>query len=155
METIVLFERLGLAIEISAIVGMTTFALGVLVVIGSQTFAVAGGVTLVALLASRHALHTFMRTLTWEELRSGIIFLAMILVILLIIPAQRLISFGGLSLSDIWALVAMLTGVSFTGYLALRTFGEKMGQILAGGLGGIISSQADKFPPQQTVIVLQ
>lgn len=126
----------------STIVGMTTFALGVLAVIGSQPFAVAGGVTLVALLASRHTLHTFMRTLTWEELRSGIIFLAMIFVILPVIPAQRLTYFGGLSLSDIWVLVVMLTGLSFTGYLALRTFGEKLGQILAGGLGGLISSTA-------------
>lgn len=126
----------------STVVGMTTFALGVLAVIGSQPFAVAGGVTLVALLASRHALHTFMRTLTWEELRSGIIFLAMIFVILPIIPGQRLKYFGGLSLSDIWTLVVLLTGISFTGYLALRIFGEKLGQILAGGLGGVISSTA-------------
>lgn len=126
----------------STIVAMTTFALGVVAVIGDDTFAAAGGVTLVCVLASRHILHAFMRALKWEELRSAIIFLAMVCVVWPLIPAQRLNYLGGLSLSDIWTLVVLLAGISFAGYLALRLMGERLGQILAGGLGGLISSTA-------------
>ncbi|NKB79409.1 MgtC/SapB family protein [Ochrobactrum daejeonense] len=126
----------------SVIAAMATFALGVLAVLGNQTFAAAGGVALVSLLASRHVLHAFMRALTWEELRSAIIFLAMIYVVWPVIPAQKLNYFGGLSLSDIWTLVMLLAGISFAGYVALRLLGGKLGQILAGGLGGLVSSTA-------------
>ncbi|MCX8998161.1 DUF4010 domain-containing protein [Rhizobiaceae bacterium BDR2-2] len=124
----------------SVVAAMSTFALGALAVSGSQTLAAAGGVTLAAVLASRGVLHGFMRTLTWTELRSAIIFLAMAFVILPIIPVEPVGPFGGISPAGTWKLVVLLAGVSFIGYAAVKAFGPTQGELLAGAVGGLISS---------------
>lgn len=124
----------------SAIAGMATFALGALAALGSPSLAAAGGVALVAILASREVLHGFMRTLTWNELRSAIIFLAMTFIVLPLIPARPIGPFGGISPADTWMLVILLAGISFCGYVAVKAFGTGRGELLAGAVGGLISS---------------
>ncbi len=124
----------------SVIAAMSTFALGALAVLGSQSLAAAGGVALVSILASREVLHGFMRTLTWNELRSAILFLAMTFIVLPLIPARAIGPFGGISPADIWMLVILLAGISFCGYVAVKAFGTSRGELLAGAVGGLISS---------------
>lgn len=124
----------------SVVAAMATFALGALAVSGSQTLAAAGGVTLAAVLASRGVLHAFMRTLTWEELRSAIIFLAMAFIVLPIIPADPVGPFGGISPAATWKVVILLAGVSFIGYASVKALGPARGELLAGAVGGLASS---------------
>lgn len=124
----------------SVIAAMSTFALGALAVLGSLSLAAAGGVALVSILASREVLHGFMRTLTWNELRSAIVFLAMTFIGLPLVPTRAIGPFGGISPADIWLLVILLAGISFCGYVAVKAFGSSRGELLAGTVGGLISS---------------
>lgn len=126
----------------SVIAAMATFALGALAVLGNLRIAAAGGVALVAVLASRDVLHAFMRTLTWNELRSAIIFLAMAFIVLPVLPVAPVGPFGGVSPAETGMLVILLAGVSFIGYVAVRALGEVRGELLAGAVSGLVSSTA-------------
>lgn len=126
----------------SVVAAMLTFALGVVAVVGDIALASAGGVVLATILASREVLHRFMRKLTWNELRSAIILLGMTFVILPLIPDTPVGPFGGVSLSKTWLLVIMLATISFCGYVAVKLLGSARGELVAGAVGGLISSTA-------------
>ncbi|MGH6761795.1 MAG: MgtC/SapB family protein [Phyllobacterium sp.] len=124
----------------SVIAAMATFGLGALAILGNHTMASAGGVALVAILASRELLHGFMRKMTWRELRSAIILLAMTFVILPIVPSEPIGPFGGISPRQTWMLVILLAAISFCGYVAVKLLGTARGELAAGAIGGLISS---------------
>ncbi|MBB6486595.1 MgtC/SapB family protein [Rhizobium lusitanum] len=126
----------------TTVTAMATFALGSLAVLGNARLAAAGGVALVAILASREILHQFVRTLSWNELRSAIVFLAMAVIVLPILPTAPLGPFGGISPADTWQLVVLLAGISFLGYVAVKAFGQVRGEIVAGAVNGLVSSTA-------------
>ncbi len=124
----------------SVVAAMLTFALGVVAVLGDIGLASAGGVVLVAVLASRELLHGFMRRLSWNELRAAIILLAMTFVILPLVPSNPIGPFGGISPAKTWMLVIMLATISFCGYIAVKLLGSARGELVAGAVGGLVSS---------------
>ncbi|MGZ8361027.1 MAG: MgtC/SapB family protein [Allosphingosinicella sp.] len=126
----------------SVVAAMVTFALGALAVTGNMSVASAGGVVLLAVLASREFLHGAMRKLRWAELRSAVILLALTFVLLPIVPSDPIGPFGGISPSRTLTLVIVLAAISFSGYLAVRLLGATRGELFAGALGGIVSSTA-------------
>lgn len=126
----------------TVVTAMATFALGALAVLGNAPLAAAGGVALVAILASREILHRFVRTLSWNELRSAIVFLAMAVIVLPILPTAPIGPFGGISPSGTWLLVVLLAGISFLGYVAVKALGQVRGELVAGAVNGLISSTA-------------
>lgn len=126
----------------SVIAGMVTFALGALAVLGDMRLAGAGGVVLVAILASREALHRFVEALTFTELRSAIVLLAMTFVILPLVPDDPIGPFGGVSPARIWTLAILVAAISFAGYVAVKLLGERNGELVAGAVGGLLSSTA-------------
>lgn len=126
----------------TAVAAMLTYVLGAIAVLGDMRIAAAGGVVLAAVLASREALHGFMRTLTWPELRSAIMLLAMTLVVLPLVPTDPVGPFGGLSPARIWTLAILLASISFAGYVAVKVVGGRYGELLAGAAGGLLSSTA-------------
>ncbi|MGZ9723476.1 MgtC/SapB family protein [Rhizobium miluonense] len=126
----------------TVVAAMATFALGSLAVLGNARLAAAGGVSLVAILASREILHRFVRALSWNELRSAIVFLAMAVIVLPILPTAPLGPFGGISPSGTWQLVVLLAGISFLGYVAVKAFGQVRGELVAGAVNGLVSSTA-------------
>jgi uncharacterized membrane protein (DUF4010 family) len=126
----------------SVVVAMLTFALGAVAVLGDLTVASAGGVVLVAILASREFLHEAVRKLQWAELRSAVILLALTFVVLPIVPSEPIGPFGGVSPSRILVLVIVLAAISFCGYIAVRLFGDTVGEVVAGAIGGVVSSTA-------------
>ncbi|WP_349962369.1 DUF4010 domain-containing protein [Rhizobium sp. ZPR3] len=126
----------------TVVTAMATFALGTLAVVGNTRLAAAGGVALVAILASREILHRFVRALSWNELRSAIVFLAMAIIILPILPMTPLGPFGGISPSGTWQLVVLLAGISFLGYVAVKALGQVRGELVSGAINGLVSSTA-------------
>ncbi|MDI7861719.1 MgtC/SapB family protein [Rhizobiaceae bacterium n13] len=126
----------------SVVVAMVTFSLGALAVLGDMTIASAGGVIALGILASREFLHTLMKKLQWKELQSAIILLAMTFVLLPIVPADPIGPFGGVSPRKILLLAIMLAGISYCGYIAAKLVGSSKGDVLAGAIGGIVSSTA-------------
>jgi uncharacterized membrane protein (DUF4010 family) len=119
-----------------------TCALGALAVAGEVTAAAAAAVGAVALLALRERLHGFVSRLTWPELRSAIVLLAMTLIALPVIPNREFPELGGLNPARLWLFTVILAGVSFAGYVAAKLFGAERGRIAAGALGGLVSSTA-------------
>jgi len=126
----------------SVIAAILTFGLGALAVLGDMALASAGGAALIGILVSREFLHQAIRRLQWVELRSAVILLAMTFVLLPIIPEAPLGPFGGVSPKSIVLLVIMLASISFVGYVAVRLFGARRGDVLAGAVGGLVSSTA-------------
>jgi uncharacterized membrane protein (DUF4010 family) len=103
---------------------------------GAVAVAVAG------LLALRERLHGWVQSLTWPELRSGLILLAMTFIALPIVPDDPIGPFGGVNPREIWLIAIVLAGVSFLGYAAVKYFGEQRGVLLAAAAGGLVSSTA-------------
>lgn len=126
----------------SVIAAILTFGLGALAVLGDMALASAGGAALIGILVSREFLHQAIRRLQWVELRSAVILLAMTFVLLPIIPEAPFGPFGGVSPKNIVLLVIMLASISFAGYVAVRTLGSTRGDVLAGAIGGLVSSTA-------------
>jgi uncharacterized membrane protein (DUF4010 family) len=119
-----------------------TLALGALAVLGQVTAAAAAAVGAVALLALRERLHGFVSRLTWPELRSALVLLAMTLIALPVIPDREFAALGGLNPARLWLFTVILAGVSFAGYVAAKLFGAERGRVAAGALGGLVSSTA-------------
>jgi uncharacterized membrane protein (DUF4010 family) len=126
----------------SVVAAMATFLFGVLAVLGDLKLAAAGGVALTAILASREPLHHFIERLSWVELRSAIILLAMTFVILPLLPSTPFGPFGGISLRAVWSLAILLAAISYVGYVAIRLLGAGWGELAAGAAGGLVSSTA-------------
>ncbi|UJW74603.1 MgtC/SapB family protein [Rhizobium sp. SL42] len=124
----------------TVIAAVTTFGLGTLSVIGDMVLASAGGAAMVTVLASREFLHGAIRRLKWEELRSAVILLAMTFVLLPLIPAEPVGPFGGVSPRSLVVLVIALASISYVGYVAVRLLGQGQGDLVAGAVGGVVSS---------------
>lgn len=124
------------------VVAMTVFALGVLAVVGDVRTAGAVGVILVVVLASREHLHRAVARLTWVELRSALLLLAMTAVVLPLLPDRPIDPLGALNPRELWLLMILTGAVSYAGYAALKIAGPKKGPPIAGLAGGLASSTA-------------
>lgn len=126
----------------TVIASMMAFALGALAVIGDTVAAAAAAVATAMVLALKSPLHAWLRRLTWEELRAGLLLLAMTVILLPILPARELGPFGALNPHEIWLMTVLIAAVSFVGYLAIKVAGDRSGILLSGLAGGMVSSTA-------------
>lgn len=124
------------------VAGILTFMLGSYAVLGNETVAVASAVAMAILLALREHLHSWIRNITWPEIRSALMLLAMSFLLLPILPNKPVDPFGVLNPAEIWLLAILIAAVSFAGYVAVRLFGERKGIAVAAVAGGLASSTA-------------
>jgi uncharacterized membrane protein (DUF4010 family) len=124
------------------VASMMAFALGAYAVIGDKVVAAAAAVASAMLLALKAALHAWLRRLTWEELRSGLVLLAMTVILLPILPNREVDPLRSLNPFEIWLMTVTLAAVSFAGYAAVRMFGAERGVLITGLAGGLVSSTA-------------
>lgn len=124
------------------VAALVAFALGAYAMLGDQQLAAAAGVLATALLAMKRVLHDLVRRLTWIELRSGLVLLAMTFVLLPILPNRAMPSLLGLNPYEIWLLTIMIAAISFAGYIAVRIAGETRGIVITAIAGGLASSTA-------------
>ncbi len=126
----------------SVMVAMIVFALGVVATVGDVQVAGAVGVTITALLASRAHLHQAVARLSWEELRSALLLMAMTAVVLPLLPDRPIDPLGALNPRELWLLMILTGAVSYAGYIALKIAGPSKGPPIAGLAGGLVSSTA-------------
>src|SRR5215470_5238802 len=126
----------------TAIAGMLTFALGAYALIGDLAIAAAAAVATAGLLAMRENLHGWLARITWPELRSALVLLAMTFIVLPIVPDDPIGPFGGVNPRQVWLIAIVLAGVSFVGYVAVKYLGASRGVLLAAAAGGLVSSTA-------------
>lgn len=124
------------------IAGLLVFGLGAYAVIGNMAAAGAAGVATTVLLASRQYLHGMLRRMTWPELRSAVLLLAMTFLFLPILPDRTVDPWGALNPYDLWVLVVLIAVLSFAGYVAVRVMGTRRGLAAASAAGALVSSTA-------------
>ncbi len=129
----------GLTTEVALVVA---FLLGALAQ-RATVAAAALGVATAIVLAGRDQIHRAVKdTLSERELHDGLLFAACALIVLPLIPDQHFGPHGALNPSVIWRLVVIVMAVQALGYVALRAIGPRYGLLLAGLLGGFVSSTA-------------
>jgi uncharacterized membrane protein (DUF4010 family) len=126
----------------TAVAAMVTFALGAYALMGDMRAAAAGAVVTAGLLAGRENLHGWVERITWPELRSGLVLLAMTFVALPLVPSQKIDELAGSDPREIWLIAIVLAGVSFLGYVAVKYIGPAHGILVSAAAGGLVSSTA-------------
>jgi uncharacterized membrane protein (DUF4010 family) len=121
---------------------MLTFALAAYAVLGDPRIAAGGAVAAAGVLAMREELHGWVQKLTWPELRSGLVLLAMTFIALPVLPDEPVGPLGGVNPREVWLIAIVLAAVSFLGYAAVKYFGARRGLLLAAAAGGLASSTA-------------
>lgn len=118
------------------------FALGALAVVGDPGAAAAAGVAATGLLALKAALHGWLKRLTWNELRAGLVLLAMTLILLPVLPNRGFGPLGAINPYELWLMTVLIACVSSAGYIAMKWVGGHQGVALSGIAGGLVSSTA-------------
>jgi uncharacterized membrane protein (DUF4010 family) len=118
------------------------FAVGAVVARGELGGAVAVSGAVAVLLHWKRPLHDFVQRVGEAEARSV---MQLVLIGLVILPALPNRSFGPLHVLNpfqIWSMVVLIVGISLGAFVVHRLAGPNLGTVLAGVLGGLISSTA-------------
>ncbi len=129
----------GQTTEFAALV---VFGLGAWVVTGSMAVPVVLAGAVVVLLHFRESIHGVVEKIGEKDLRATMQFVLIALVILPVLPDRDMGPYGVLNPYQIWWMVVLIVGLSLAGYVAYKLFGSGAGTVLAGILGGLISSTA-------------
>lgn len=129
----------GQTTEFAALV---VFGLGAWVVAGAMVVPVVLAGAVVVLLHFKEPLHEFVGRIGEKDLRAIMQFVLIALVILPVLPDRDMGPYGVLNPYQIWWMVVLIVGLSLAGYVAYKLFGAGAGTVLAGILGGLISSTA-------------
>ena len=103
---------------------------------------IACAVAMTVLLALRDQLHRWVASLTWPEIRAVLILLAMSFLLLPILPNRTIDPWSSINPYEIWLLAILIAGISFSGYMAVRIFGGRLGVVMTAVAGGLASSTA-------------
>ena len=155
------YKNTGSTTEVAAIL---MFIIGLMCTIGFLSEAIILGIVIAAILTFKETLHGFANKLKQQEIVAIVSFALISLVVLPLLPNQEfspldvpvlsnvLLSMGiseaTLAQLDVfnphsfWLMVILVAGISFLGYILVKSFGTKKGYGLAGLVGGLISSTA-------------
>lgn len=92
------------------------------------------------LLVEKSRLHSVVARIPDVGLRAGFRFAVMALVIFPLLPEGPYGPFGGIRPRELWMMVLLFSGISFSAYIVRSFLGEGKGYVMAGLLGGLISS---------------
>jgi uncharacterized membrane protein (DUF4010 family) len=139
-------EDIGVSSEIAAVV---TFALGVLSATpefmpdASRYLVVAGvAATTMGLLALKRPLHGFIAKVSSDDVYATVKFVLLAVVVIPLLPNRTYGPLDVLNPRKIGLMIALVAGVSFAGYVASRLVGSRRGLLVAGLIGGLVSSTA-------------
>ena len=135
-------EQEGTRDATNLVAAMLAFALGAFAVVGNMEVAAAAGVGATALLALKPGLHAFVKRLTWEELRSFLVLLAMSVILLPVLPNRTIDPWGTVNPFEIWLMTVLIALISFAGYVTIKLLGNRKGIAFTSVVGGLVSSTA-------------
>lgn len=130
-------QEVGGTTEMAALV---TIAAGVLAGIGHLAFASAAVAVTTLLLVEKSRVHAMVERMDDTAVRAGIRFAVMAIVVLPLLPAGPFGPLGGIRPRELWVFVLFFSGISFVGYVVRMFVGASHGYLVAGLLGGIVSS---------------
>lgn len=129
----------GLTTEAAAIV---VCLLGAVSAAGYPELALAGGVTVSALLAYKQTLHRLIAKLAPGDIEAAVKLLAASFIVLPLLPSEAIDPWGALRPRSLWLLVILIAAFSLVGYVATRALGPERGTAITGLSGGLVSSTA-------------
>jgi uncharacterized membrane protein (DUF4010 family) len=129
----------GITTEVATLL---MYLVGAVVGLGFEAPGVVLGATVALLLHWKAPLHALVRSLNEGDLRAIFQFVLVALVVLPVLPDEAFGPYGVLNPFRIWLMVVLVVGISIGSYVGHRLLGERGGVLLAGLLGGMISSTA-------------
>lgn len=130
---------LGLTTEVAMLV---TILLGAAAGAGHVLVGAGGAVVVALLLREKDRLHGWLERFTPAETAAALQFLLIAVVVPPFLPDRTLDPWQAINPAKIWWLVVLVAGLSFAGYAAVRIAGPRVGTLLTGLLGGLVSSTA-------------
>ncbi|MDR6287764.1 uncharacterized membrane protein (DUF4010 family) [Inquilinus ginsengisoli] len=130
---------LGLTTEVAMLV---TVLLGAAAGAGHVLVGAGGSVVVALLLREKDRLHGWLDRFTPAETAAALQFLLIAVVVPPLLPDRTLDPWQAINPAKIWWLVVLVAGLSFAGYAAVRIAGARVGTLLTGLLGGLVSSTA-------------
>jgi len=121
---------------------LAMFAVGAYVVVGPREVAVAAGAAVAILLHAKAFLHGMVGKLGDRDVRAIMQFVLLTCIILPVVPNTTIGPYSVLNPHQVWLMVVLVVGISLAGYIAYKFLGSRNGIIVAGLLGGVISSTA-------------
>ncbi len=129
----------GLTTEAAMLV---MYGVGAYLVVGSTTVAIILGAVVAVLLHLKPQMQSFAGKLGDEDFKAIMQFVVITMLILPLLPSEYYGPFKVLNPFKLWLMVVLIVGISLTGYIIYKFFGEKAGTLAGGILGGLISSTA-------------
>lgn len=130
---------IGLTTEISMLV---MYVVGAYLVAGQAPVAIAVGVVTAALLQFKPQLHGLASRLGERDLRAIMQFALITFVVLPILPNRTFGPYDVFNPFNTWLMVVLIVGIGLVGFVVHRFAGARAGGLLAGVIGGSISSTA-------------
>ncbi|MGD8998985.1 MAG: MgtC/SapB family protein [Granulosicoccaceae bacterium] len=126
----------------SVVAALITFVLGALCVRNYEIIAASTAVVVTLLLGLKPVLHGWLQRIKAEELFAGLKLLLISVVLLPVLPDKGYGPWQALNPYEIWWLVVLIAGMSFSGYIAMKIAGVQRGILYTGLFGGLVSSTA-------------
>ncbi len=129
----------GITTEVAALL---MFGVGAYLVVGHTEAAVvlAGAVAL--LLHLKRPMHRFVAAMGERDVTAVMQFALITLVILPVLPDRGFGPYQALNPFKVWLMVVVIVAVSLAGYIAYKLIGARGGSLVAGMVGGLVSSTA-------------
>jgi uncharacterized membrane protein (DUF4010 family) len=129
----------GATTEVAA---MVTFTLGYLARFHLELTVMLAVITLVVLALKPRIHHFAQAGLSSKEVSAALTFMVIAFVVLPLLPNRPVDPWGLFNPFRLWLLFALITGIGFGGYFAVRALGPERGLAVAGLFGGFVSSTA-------------
>lgn len=121
---------------------LVCYGLGATVWYGESTLAGMLAIVTTILLYFKTELHGVTQNLDRRDLISMLQFAVLTFIVLPVLPNQNYGPYDALNPYQIWLMIVLISGISLSGYIALRFIGQRYGAVLLGTLGGVVSSTA-------------
>ncbi|WP_323751131.1 MgtC/SapB family protein [Marinobacter sp.] len=129
--------------SITGLIGMLlTFCFGAVAVAIDPVIATAAAVVTALILDNKQEIHNWVKKLQAHELDAALKLLLISVVMLPLLPNERMGPGGVLNPREIWWMVVMIASISFVGYFAIRVAGTKKGILFTSLFAGLSSSTA-------------
>jgi len=121
---------------------LLAFSLGAMATLDHVVLATVAAVVTTVLLSVKPFLHRLLKQLERKELHATLKLLLISVVVLPLLPNQGYGPWDALNPYRIWWMVVLISGISYVGYFAMKTIGERKGVMATGLFGGLASSTA-------------
>ena len=121
---------------------LITLALGMLATTGYTVIASVSAGVMLGLLAMREELHAWVGGLSAVEVKAVARLALITVVVWPLLPDAAYGPYDAWNPRDLWAVVVLISGLSFVGYVANRRLGDVRGTLATAATGALVSSTA-------------